>query len=237
MGQLLLYHSLAPTGSHSLRQAARAAESAPVRRPGQILVARRADRAHRRPRSRDRYRGTSGVFGFRGRPGSRADLCKAETIWSGACLRNSMPVLIPMARYRVNEFYCRSDTWQMTMRQLAANSDAVLMDLRPPRSPTRAAGNQSGQLLDGVPLPQALLIVDATTDQAFLQDKLQSLWGSVAADSPNRSSLDPEVRLYEVHSGNGQRSAGLCSACSVGKCGQMWRFRPMSVERRDGSTS
>ena len=33
-------------------------------------------------------------------------------------------------RYRVNEFFCHADTWQMTMRQLAKESDSVLMDLR-----------------------------------------------------------------------------------------------------------
>ena len=115
----------------------------------------------------------------------------------------------PDGRYRVNEFYCRSDTWQMTMRQLAANSDAVLMDLRSFSQSNQGCLYELGQLLDGVPLPQVLLIVDATTDQAFLQDKLQSLWGSVAADSPNRSSLDPEVRLYEVHSGTGAEARTL----------------------------
>ena len=36
----------------------------------------------------------------------------------------------PDGRYRVNEFFCRTDTWQMTMQRLAGASDAVLMDLR-----------------------------------------------------------------------------------------------------------
>src|SRR5207248_2093380 len=36
----------------------------------------------------------------------------------------------PDGRFRVNEFFCRADTWQITMRELAACSDAVLMDLR-----------------------------------------------------------------------------------------------------------
>ena len=36
----------------------------------------------------------------------------------------------PDGRYRVKEFFCYNDTWQMTMERLAATSDAVLMDLR-----------------------------------------------------------------------------------------------------------
>ncbi|MCB1741303.1 MAG: hypothetical protein KDK91_13090, partial [Gammaproteobacteria bacterium] len=36
----------------------------------------------------------------------------------------------PDGRYRINEFFCHGDTWQMTMERLAASSDAVVMDLR-----------------------------------------------------------------------------------------------------------
>jgi hypothetical protein len=36
----------------------------------------------------------------------------------------------PDGRYRVNEFFCRADTWQMTMCRLVKESNAVLMDLR-----------------------------------------------------------------------------------------------------------
>jgi len=102
----------------------------------------------------------------------------------------------PDGCYRVNEFFCRQDTWQMTMRRLAADSDVVLMDLR-----SFSPGNQGclwelQQLLDGTPLEQVLFVVDATTDQAFLKDKLQSLWGRVSADSPNRAQPSPVVRLF-----------------------------------------
>ena len=36
----------------------------------------------------------------------------------------------PDGRYRINEFFCRQDTWQMTMRRLAASSSVTAMDLR-----------------------------------------------------------------------------------------------------------
>lgn len=102
----------------------------------------------------------------------------------------------PDGRYRINEFFCRQDTWQMTMRRLAAASDVVLMDLR-----SFSPGNQGclwelQQLLNGTPLEQVLFVVDETTDQPFLEDKLQTLWGRVSADSPNRAQQSPVVRLF-----------------------------------------
>ena len=58
----------------------------------------------------------------------------------------------PDGRYRVNEFFCRSDTWQMTMRQLAARSDHVLMDLRSFSATNQGCRYELGQLLGAVPL-------------------------------------------------------------------------------------
>jgi len=117
----------------------------------------------------------------------------------------------PDGRYRVSEFFCRSDTWQMTMRQLAAGSDAVLMDLRSFSPSNRGCQYELEQLLDGVPLPRVVMIVDDTTDRPFLEDTLQSLWQNVPADSPNRSLQDPEVRLFEAQSGTGTEVRTLLS--------------------------
>ena len=102
----------------------------------------------------------------------------------------------PDGRYRVNEFFCRQDTWQMTMRRLAADSDVVLMDLR-----SFSPGNQGclwelQQLLNGTPLERVLLVVDETTDQAFLEEQLHALWSQVPADSPNRGHQAPVARLF-----------------------------------------
>jgi hypothetical protein len=115
----------------------------------------------------------------------------------------------PDGRHRVNEFFCRADTWQMTMQQLAARSDAVLMDLRSFSPSNRGCLYELEQLLNGVYLPQVLLIVDATTDLGFLEESLQELWRNVPFDSPNRRLPDPEVRLYRVDSGTGAEARGL----------------------------
>ena len=102
----------------------------------------------------------------------------------------------PDGRYRVNEFFCRQDTWQMTMRRLAADSDVVLMDLRSFSPRNQGCLWELQQLLNGTPLERVLFVVDETTDQAFLEDQLQALWGRVSADSPNRGYQSPVVRLF-----------------------------------------
>jgi hypothetical protein len=108
----------------------------------------------------------------------------------------------PDGRYRVNEFFCYADTWQMTMRRLAACSDAVLMDLRSFSPTNQGCLYELGQLLEGIPLERVLLLFDDSTDRAFLEGALRDLWGQVPADSPNRSVRSPEVRLFRVSEGS-----------------------------------
>ncbi|MFX0065858.1 MAG: hypothetical protein ACFFC7_27100, partial [Candidatus Hermodarchaeota archaeon] len=79
----------------------------------------------------------------------------------------------PDGRYRVNEFFCHADTWRMTMRQLAKDSDAVLMDLRSFSHANHGCLYELAQLLDIVDLERVLFLVDETTDRQFLQEKLQ----------------------------------------------------------------
>jgi len=104
----------------------------------------------------------------------------------------------PDGRYRVNEFFCRQDTWQMTMHHLSARSDAVLMDLRSFSPRNQGCLWELEQLLTGTPLAQVLFVVDETTDQVFLKNKLLALWDQVPEDSPNRATPVPVVRLLEV---------------------------------------
>lgn len=104
----------------------------------------------------------------------------------------------PDGRFRVTEFFCRDDTWQMTMERLVAESDAVLMDLR-----SFGPGNQGclyelGRLLDAIELDRIVFVIDATTDRAFLEQALTRLWARLAADSPNQNAAAPAVRLMRV---------------------------------------
>lgn len=92
----------------------------------------------------------------------------------------------PDGRYRIDELFCRADTWQISMQRLAASSDAVLMDLRSFAPTNQGCRYEIGRLLDSVDLRRVVLLVDKTTDEPYLQSTLQELWQQLAADSPNR---------------------------------------------------
>jgi len=82
------------------------------------------------------------------------------------------------------------------MRRLAADSDVVLMDLRSFSPRNQGCLWELQQLLNGTPLERVLFVVDETSDQTFLEDKLQALWGQIPVDSPNRGHQPPVVRLF-----------------------------------------
>lgn len=92
----------------------------------------------------------------------------------------------PDGRYRIDELFCRADTWQISMQQLAACSDAVLLDLRSFAPANQGCQYEIGRLLDSVDLRRVVLLIDKTTDEPYLQSTLQQLWQQLAADSPNR---------------------------------------------------
>lgn len=98
----------------------------------------------------------------------------------------------PDGQHRIDELFCRADTWQMSMQRLASASDAVLMDLRGFSPTNQGCRYELGRLLDSVDLRRVILLVDPSTDTPHLQQTLQSLWQAVAATSPNRR---PGVKL------------------------------------------
>jgi hypothetical protein len=104
----------------------------------------------------------------------------------------------PDGRFRVNQFFCRADTWRMTMRRLAQESDTVLMDLRSFSQANHGCEYELQQLLDLVDLERVTLLVDETTDGVFLEQTLRDLWRGVDRDSPNRQVASPAVLLYRA---------------------------------------
>jgi hypothetical protein len=99
-------------------------------------------------------------------------------------------------RYRVNEFFCRDDTWRATLSRLAASSDAVLMDLRGFSPANQGCVYELRALVDLVPLARVVLITDGTTDEPFLRQVLGQAWATIAPASPNRQ---PGLARLTVH--------------------------------------
>ena len=54
------------------------------------------------------------------------------------------------------------------------------------------------ELLNLVPLPRMMFVVDGTTDEMFLKATLTDAWARLDADSPNRDALEPRVRLFRL---------------------------------------
>ena len=105
----------------------------------------------------------------------------------------------PDGRYRVNEFFCHADTWQPTMRRLAATADAVLMDLRSFGPDKQGCLYEIEQLLAGVDLSRVLLVVDRTTDRAFLDAALQGAWQRVGGNA-----CGAELRVMQLEGQSGR---------------------------------
>jgi hypothetical protein len=117
----------------------------------------------------------------------------------------------PDGRFRVAEFFCHADTWQPTMLRLVRESDAVLMDLRSFSAQNRGCLYEIGRLLDAIDLERVVFVIDRTTDRAFLESSLHSLWAELAADSPNRRAAAPLARLMTVAGPTGREAKALAA--------------------------
>jgi len=101
----------------------------------------------------------------------------------------------PDGRFRVNEFFCASGTWQGTVQALMATSDLVVMDLRGFSPANQGCVFELGALVDTVPIDRVVFLVDASTDEPFLQRTLDGIWRSMRADSPNAGAARATATL------------------------------------------
>ena len=104
----------------------------------------------------------------------------------------------PDGRYRVNEFFCRSDTWQMTMRRLVDRSDAVLMDLRSFSKNNQGCIYELQQLFNSIALNRVILVINDLTDRTFLEMTVGNIWQNLESSSPNIELSRPAVRCFSV---------------------------------------
>lgn len=104
----------------------------------------------------------------------------------------------PDGRFRINQFFCRDNTWLLAMRRLAHQSEAVLMDLRGFSPERRGCQLELEELLNHVPLERFVIMVDKTTDLPFLTQILLDAWKNLSGSSPNHALADPSVRLFEA---------------------------------------
>ena len=107
----------------------------------------------------------------------------------------------PDGRFRVNEFFCRSDTWKQTVTRLMVQSDLVLMDLRAFASERKGCTFELGALIDEVPLHRVALLIDQTTDEPVLRRTLADRWRMMSPQSPNAHGGTARVRMIDLACG------------------------------------
>jgi hypothetical protein len=106
----------------------------------------------------------------------------------------------PDGLYRIEDFFCHNDTWQMTVSYLAQTANAVLMDLRGFTSARRGSTFEIEMLMHLVPINRIVFLVNDSTDFSFLEQTLRRAWQNMPSDSPNADSGHHHVRLIQASS-------------------------------------
>ena len=104
----------------------------------------------------------------------------------------------PDGRYRVNEFFCHVDTWQMAMSQLTQLSDSVLMDLRSFSRQNAGCIYELQYLINNVPLNQIMLIIDNSTDRKFFEETIESIKRNLSSSFNNLNNVGNSIQLYNL---------------------------------------
>jgi hypothetical protein len=115
-------------------------------------------------------------------------------------LPESTAIPDPDGLFRIEDFFCHDDTWQMTVSRLACKADAVLMDLRGFTSKHQGCIFEIEQLIASVPLQRIVLLVDPSTDVPSLEQILQRTWRTIPTDSPNAIAGEHQVRILQASS-------------------------------------
>jgi hypothetical protein len=111
----------------------------------------------------------------------------------------------PDGRFRVNEVYCRDDTWRPTLQALLDTTDTVLMDLRSFSSVNAGCAFELEQVVSRLAPEKIVFVYDQTTDLRLLGTCLSDGWqrtrhdtssagGSVSCVRVERNSW-PELQL------------------------------------------
>jgi hypothetical protein len=87
----------------------------------------------------------------------------------------------PDGRFRIDTFFCASDTWKQTVARLIGRVDIVLMDLRGFTKNHAGCVFELRALMGMAARERIVLLLDRTTDEPFLQATLRGIGGPLAA--------------------------------------------------------
>lgn len=93
---------------------------------------------------------------------------------------------------------CSNATWKEALQHLLNAADVVVVDLSSLSETNRGVAHELGKLVDQISLQRIILLVKDSTDMNVLRDILTQAWEDIAPDSPNRDTVGPRLRLYDV---------------------------------------
>jgi hypothetical protein len=100
-------------------------------------------------------------------------------------------------RHRLNDFFCRDNTWRACVDTLATRSDVVLMDLRSFSAANRGCEFELGLLLEHVALEKIIFLIDTSTDVTHLEKVLTKLWQQHGIRGINANAAQPVLHLFQ----------------------------------------
>jgi hypothetical protein len=113
----------------------------------------------------------------------------------------------PDGRFRINNFFCHADSWKAVLPRVVKEGDSVLMDLRSFKAENAGCTHEIRHLVTKVPFRRCLLVVDSTTNQAFLDEILASASAGLQSGSPNFARPLEELRRLRIGSGTAETRA------------------------------
>jgi hypothetical protein len=115
----------------------------------------------------------------------------------------------PDGLYRIEDFYCHRDTWQMVVARLVRESDAILMYLRGFSEANQGCIFELRELVRTAPLSRTLLLVDRTTDLRLLEATTRAAWTALPANSPKFAEPVPTIALLHAKGSTGRMPSSL----------------------------
>jgi hypothetical protein len=101
-------------------------------------------------------------------------------------------------RFRINNFFCSADMWQLVLTRLIKSTDVVLMDLRSLTDRNAGCAFELEELLNLMPLDRVIVVVDDTTDRRFMTQVVEGACGRLRSDSPNQGLTASALRPFEL---------------------------------------
>jgi hypothetical protein len=106
----------------------------------------------------------------------------------------------PDGRYRVNEVYCRDDTWRPTLEALLDASDTVLMDVRSFSDRNAGCIFELEQLVRRIATDEVVFVCDKTTDLRLLGRILDEAWQGARREGRTRGTGQVALVRVDGHS-------------------------------------